>query len=71
MKTKKLGRTGLDVSPICPGCLTYGIPERGPHQWTLREEESRPLIKRALDLSAEEIAALEAPHTRHAIVGFE
>ncbi|GJD94037.1 aldo/keto reductase [Methylobacterium iners] len=50
MKTKKLGRTGLDVSPLCLGCMTYGIPERGPHPWTLREEESRPLIRRALDL---------------------
>jgi aryl-alcohol dehydrogenase-like predicted oxidoreductase len=50
MQTKKLGRTGLDISPICLGCMTYGVPERGPHPWTLREEESRPLIKRALDL---------------------
>jgi len=50
MKTRKLGRTGLDVSPLCLGCMTYGIPDRGPHPWTLGEEESRPLIKRALDL---------------------
>ncbi|WP_375407926.1 aldo/keto reductase [uncultured Methylobacterium sp.] len=50
MKTKKLGRTGLDVSPLCLGCMTYGIPDRGPHPWTLREEESRPLIRKALDL---------------------
>ena len=50
MKTIKLGRTGLDVSPICLGCMTYGVPERGPHPWTLGEDESRPLIKRALDL---------------------
>jgi 1-deoxyxylulose-5-phosphate synthase len=50
MKTKKLGRTGLDVSPICLGCMTYGAPDRGPHPWTLREDESRPLIRRALDL---------------------
>ena len=50
MKIKKLGRTGLDVSPLCLGCMTYGIPERGPHSWTLREDESRPLIRRALDL---------------------
>lgn len=50
MKTKKLGRTGLDVSPLCLGCMTYGVPERGPHPWTLPEEESRALIKRALDL---------------------
>ncbi|AWN36406.1 aldo/keto reductase [Methylobacterium radiodurans] len=50
MKTKKLGRTGLDVSPICLGCMTYGVPERGPHPWTMPEAESRPLIRRALDL---------------------
>ncbi|KQP15727.1 aldo/keto reductase [Methylobacterium sp. Leaf93] len=50
MKTKKLGRTGLDVSPLCLGCMTYGIPERGPHPWTLREDESRPLIRQAIEL---------------------
>lgn len=50
MKTKKLGRTGLDVSPICLGCMTYGVPERGPHPWTMPEAESRPLLRRALDL---------------------
>ncbi|GJE16554.1 aldo/keto reductase [Methylobacterium marchantiae] len=50
MKMKKLGRTGIDVSPLCLGCMTYGIPERGPHPWTMREDESRPLIRQALDL---------------------
>ncbi|NEU11764.1 aldo/keto reductase [Methylobacterium sp. BTF04] len=50
MKMKKLGRTGLDVSPLCLGCMTYGVPERGPHPWTMREEESRPLIKQAIEL---------------------
>ena len=50
MKTRKLGRTGLDVSPICLGCMTYGIPDRGPHAWTLPEAESRPFIRKALDL---------------------
>ncbi|MGU3537023.1 aldo/keto reductase [Methylobacterium sp. A54F] len=50
MKTKKLGRTGLDVSPICLGCMTYGVPERGPHPWTMREEDSRPLIRQAVEL---------------------
>ena len=50
MKTKILGRTGLDVSPLCLGCMTYGIPERGPHSWTLDEAVSRPLIQRALEL---------------------
>ncbi len=50
MKCLKLGRTGLDVSRICLGCMTYGIPERGNHPWTLNEEKSRPLIRRALEL---------------------
>ncbi|TXN26022.1 aldo/keto reductase [Methylobacterium sp. WL19] len=50
MKMKKLGRTGLDVSPLCLGCMTYGIPERGPHPWTMREDESRPLIRQAIEL---------------------
>ncbi len=45
----KLGRTGLDVSRICLGCMSYGIPERGNHSWTLNEEESRPFIKQALE----------------------
>jgi aryl-alcohol dehydrogenase-like predicted oxidoreductase len=45
----KLGRTGLDVSRICLGCMSYGIPERGNHAWTLDEERSRPFIKRALE----------------------
>jgi len=50
MKYVKLGSTGLDVSRLCLGCMTYGVPERGPHPWTLDEEASRPLIKRALEL---------------------
>jgi 1-deoxyxylulose-5-phosphate synthase len=46
----KFGKTGLGVSRLCVGCMTYGIPGRGPHPWTLDEEKSRPLIKKALDL---------------------
>jgi len=46
----KLGNTGLDVSRICLGCMTYGDPKRGSHPWTLGEEASRPLIRKALDL---------------------
>ncbi len=45
-----LGRTGLKVSRLCLGCMTYGEPDRGNHAWTLPEAESRPFIKRALDL---------------------
>jgi len=50
MNTIKLGRTGLDVSRLCLGCMSYGEPDRGNHPWTLGEAASRPFIKRALDL---------------------
>ncbi len=45
----KLGTTGLDVSPICVGCMTFGDPARGTHPWTLSEEQSRPLIRQAVE----------------------
>jgi aryl-alcohol dehydrogenase-like predicted oxidoreductase len=45
----KLAKTGLDVSPIAIGAMTYGVPERGHPGWSLDEEQSRPLIKQALD----------------------
>jgi aryl-alcohol dehydrogenase-like predicted oxidoreductase len=46
----KFGKTGLGVSRLCIGCMTYGIPDRGSHPWTLDEEKSRPLIKQAIEL---------------------
>ncbi|OWV99781.1 alcohol dehydrogenase [Rhizobium sp. R72] len=46
----KFGGTGLEVSKICLGCMTFGEPGRGNHSWTLGEEDSRALIKQALDL---------------------
>jgi aryl-alcohol dehydrogenase-like predicted oxidoreductase len=49
MEYVKLGRTGLDVSRLCLGCMSFGIPDRGPHPWTLDEEKSRPIIKSALE----------------------
>ncbi|MFF6996844.1 aldo/keto reductase [Streptomyces sp. NPDC008313] len=49
MRYVKLGSTGLDVSRICLGCMSFGDPGRGTHEWTLDEEASRPLIRRALD----------------------
>src|ERR1700732_1991734 len=48
MEYTKLGRTGLGVSRICLGCMSYGGGNRGNHAWSLGEEESRPFIKRAL-----------------------
>ncbi|MGV9255479.1 aldo/keto reductase [Streptomyces sp. NPDC003697] len=50
MQYVKLGSTGLDVSRICLGCMTYGVPDRGAHEWTLDEEASRPLIRQALEV---------------------
>src|SRR5205807_9888836 len=49
MKYVKLGRTGLDVSRICLGCMSYGAADSGNHAWSLAEAESRPFIKRALE----------------------
>jgi aryl-alcohol dehydrogenase-like predicted oxidoreductase len=49
MEYTKLGRTGLDVSRICLGCMSYGGASQGNHAWSLGEEETRPFIKRALE----------------------
>src|SRR3954469_16070101 len=45
----KLGSTGLDVSPIALGAMTFGDPTRGHPVWSLDEEHSRPLIRHALE----------------------
>src|SRR6266478_4736875 len=50
-----LGKTGLKVSRICLGCMTYGQPatgkiKPGSHAWALNEEESQPFLRQALDL---------------------
>jgi aryl-alcohol dehydrogenase-like predicted oxidoreductase len=50
MEYTRLGTTGTQVSRICLGCMTYGVPERGAHPWTLPEADSRPLIKQAVEL---------------------
>jgi 1-deoxyxylulose-5-phosphate synthase len=50
MRYVKLGRTGLEISPVILGCMTYGVPDRGNHAWTLDEDLSRPFLRKALDL---------------------
>lgn len=49
MEYIKLGRTGLDVSKICLGCMSYGSPNQGTHDWALDAAASRPFIQQALD----------------------
>ncbi|ALB71609.1 aldo/keto reductase [Cronobacter muytjensii] len=49
MQYKQLGKTDLQVSRLCLGCMTFGEPDRGNHAWTLPEESSRLIIKHALD----------------------
>ena len=50
MEYLNLGATGLVVSRICLGCMTYGEPGRGTHEWTLPEDESLPFFRHAFDL---------------------
>jgi aryl-alcohol dehydrogenase-like predicted oxidoreductase len=50
MEYIRLGNSGLKVSRLCLGCMTYGAPERGSHPWSLDEEKSRLLLARALEL---------------------
>ena len=49
MEYVKLGSTGLDVSRVVLGCMSFGDPSRGTHRWSLEEEQSRPLIRQAVE----------------------
>src|ERR1700712_5034444 len=49
MEYLKLGASGLEVSAITLGCMSYGTADRGNHEWTLDEETSRPFIRKALE----------------------
>jgi aryl-alcohol dehydrogenase-like predicted oxidoreductase len=49
VKYRKLGRTGLEVSAICLGTMSFGEPGRGNHPWSLDEETSRPFLRQALE----------------------
>ncbi|MCL6604802.1 MAG: aldo/keto reductase [Paenibacillus sp.] len=71
MKYAKLGASGLEVSRLCLGCMSYGIPDRGSHSWTINEEESRPFIKKALELGINffDTANIYSDGTSEEIVG--
>jgi aryl-alcohol dehydrogenase-like predicted oxidoreductase len=64
----KLARTGFEVS-IRLGCTSYGGGKRGNHAWSLGEEESRPFIKRALEVGINFFDTANR-YVPHAVVGF-
>jgi 1-deoxyxylulose-5-phosphate synthase len=50
MEYAKLGATGLDVSRLCLGCMSFGVPGRGSHPWTLDEDAAKPIVRHALEV---------------------
>jgi 1-deoxyxylulose-5-phosphate synthase len=71
MEYVKFGSTGLEVSRLCLGCMSYGVPDRGPHPWSLPEEASRPFIRQALELGVNffDTANVYSDGTSEEIVG--
>ena len=49
MEYTRLGRSGLEVSRVVLGCMSFGDPNRGTHSWSLDIEAARPLIRQALE----------------------
>lgn len=71
MDFMNLGKTGLKVSRICLGCMTYGAPatenpKPGSHPWALNEEQSQPFFRQALDLG---INFFDTPNVWIAMIG--
>jgi aryl-alcohol dehydrogenase-like predicted oxidoreductase len=71
MEYVKLGATGLDVSRLCLGCMSYGVPDRGGHPWSLDEDAARPFLQRALELGVNfyDTANVYSDGTSEEIVG--
>lgn len=71
MKYPRLGSTGMKISQIVLGCMSFGVPGRGTHPWTLPEETSRPLIRQALEagITAFDTADQYSDGTSEEIVG--
>ncbi|WP_426007254.1 aldo/keto reductase [Paenarthrobacter sp. NyZ202] len=71
MKYVKLGSSGLEVSSIALGCMSYGEPQRGSHGWTLTEDESRPFLRQAVELGINffDTANMYSDGTSEEIVG--
>ena len=66
MEFIRLGKTGLKVSRICLGCMSYGNPHQGAHAWTLDEEKSKPFIQRALELGINFFDTAKSTHSARA-----
>ncbi len=49
MQYVRMGKSGLKVSQLCLGCMSFGVPDRGAHPWSLSEEQSRPLVRQAIE----------------------
>jgi aryl-alcohol dehydrogenase-like predicted oxidoreductase len=49
MKTVRLGNSGLEISAVVLGMMSYGDPARGSHEWSVGLDESRPFIRRAYE----------------------
>jgi len=71
MQYARLGRSGLEVSRLCLGGMSFGIPERGGHPWTLAEDASSEIIKHALELGVNffDTANVYSDGTSEQIVG--
>jgi aryl-alcohol dehydrogenase-like predicted oxidoreductase len=71
MEYTRLGATGLEVSRICLGCMSFGLPDRGGHTWTLDEDASRPILQHALELGVNflDTANVYSDGTSEEIVG--
>ena len=50
MNSRRLGATGLEISPVILGCMSYGAPEGGSHPWSVGLAESRPFFRQAIEL---------------------
>ncbi len=50
MEYARLGNTDIEISKLCVGCMSFGVPSEDFHQWTLNYEESSAMVKKALEL---------------------